>query len=129
MKDFSELTKFLATLPREQEKMGQWVLAEGQLPFVSYGEAVYPLRDAIAALPEQHPDMNLYEYQAILEEKGLKGVALDTVAVTQLDARTVAAMLVAVWREERFSDGLLLSYLEKGCIQRWLERLQALEEQ
>ena len=127
MKGFSEVTKLLPLLPKKAGALGKWIIPEGQLPFVSFGEAVYPLRDALADLPGLHPEMNLYEYQSILAEKGLDMCALQSVDVSSMEARTVAAMLVAVWRGEKFSDGLLLSYLENGCVQRWLERLQEID--
>ncbi len=128
MSDFKDITKLLAILDQEQEKLGTWVAPEEQLPFVCYGKAVYLLRDAIGSLPGKHPELELYEYQRILEEQGLRERDFKTADVSRMEAKTVAAMLVAVWRGERFCDGLLMDYLENGCIQRWLKRLQAIDE-
>ena len=125
MRDFCTLTKHLEIIG--QEDFGKWIVNPDQLPFVNYGEEIYRLRDAIADLPGQHPEMNLYEYQAILKEQGLGGVSIKEVDVSHFDARTVAALLVAAYREERFCDGYLMDCLEKGCIQRWLQRLQELD--
>ena len=125
MSQFTALTRFLPIITRGD--FATWIVHPEQLPLVNYGVEYCRLRDAIENLPEQHQEMDLYNYQGILEEQGIQATALRTVDVRQLDARTVMAMLVAVYRGERFCDGLIMSFLEEGCIQRWLERLQELD--
>ena len=44
-----------------------------------------------------------------------------------LDGRCVLALLVGAVRAERLCDGALLYLLRRGCVQRWLGRLEEIE--
>ena len=48
--------------------------------------------------------------------------------VSKMDAKTVLAMLVGMYRAERFCDGTLLSFCESGTLQKCLLRLKQLDE-
>lgn len=48
--------------------------------------------------------------------------------VSELDGRTVIALLVGAMRADRFSDGAFLGFCKNGSIIRWLERLKAIDE-
>jgi len=45
-----------------------------------------------------------------------------------LDAKCVMALIMGVIRAERFCEGVLLNFFQKGIIRKWLERLQAMDE-
>lgn len=96
----------------------------------------YSRRSDIADLPEvigrfvnDHKEMDLYHYANILEAAGLKWEydSMYSADVSALDGRTVVALLLGVVRAERFSDGAFVTFIENGCIEKWLLRLQELD--
>ena len=54
---------------------------------------------------------------------------MEAADVTDMDAKGVIALLIGAVRAERFCDGALLSMLEKGCILRWLNRLEQIDNE
>lgn len=95
-----------------------------------YNDAVSDLIHESMDFVANHKDMELYDYDGILRSAGVRmeGDALTKTDVSTLDGKTVMAMIVAVVRAERFSDGVLLGFCENGCIKRWLERLKDIDE-
>ena len=49
--------------------------------------------------------------------------------VSMMDGQGVMTLILAAIRAERFCDGALLTYLKKGCIKKWLGRLEELDNQ
>ena len=39
------------------------------------------------------------------------------------------ALILGAFRAERFCGGALKSFLEKGCIQKWLKRLEEIDNE
>lgn len=100
------------------------------LPYVRPGRVMRDFETAVYDFVEQHPDMKLTRYEEILEESGIKwsGYSMKTADVTELDGRTVMALLVGAVRAERFSDGALLAFFEDGSVKKWLMRLQEIDQ-
>lgn len=101
-----------------------------QLPFVIYNPIVVRLMGAIQQFVDDHPEMELTRYGEILEQSGIKwsSESMSSANVSTLDGRTVAALLVATIRAERFCDGAFFGFCMDGCIQRWLLRLKEIDQ-
>ena len=96
----------------------------------SYYRAIPELTQAIGQFAKDHnEEMGLYHYQEILEAAGIRW-EFDSMAdadVSSLDGKTVAALLLGAVRAERFSDGAFLTFIESGCVVKWLLRLRELD--
>jgi hypothetical protein len=101
-----------------------------RLPFIVYGEAAAGLMKAIYQFVEDHPELGLHSYQAVLEAAGLEWGfrSMEEADVSRLDGRTVMALLLGALRADRFSDGVLLEFFENGCMEKWLARLLEIDE-
>ena len=102
-----------------------------RLPFVDYGPAVSELVKAIYRLAEEHPELELHSYQAVLKAADIKWGfrSMEDAEVSLLDGKTVMALLMGAVRADRFSDGALLEFCENGCVAKWLERLKEIDEE
>lgn len=97
-----------------------------QMPFVAYSNTIDELEKEMYHFDKEHPQYNLKEYRAILEESGVS--ALEVFDVTNAEAKVVLALILCIFRTERFCDGTIKAFLENGCILRWLERLKEIDE-
>lgn len=96
------------------------------IPFVEYEDYIGGiLVKRIYEVVDANPNLNLKDYSAILEENGLEwsDESLRNADTSRLDEECVLAMLVAIVRADRFSEGILLHNLEEGYILRWLKML------
>ena len=133
---YEELTDILGELP--QGEYGHWIMDyenDGspehpiQLPFVSYSGLVRKFMDAVFSFAKKHPEYGLNQYRDILEQNGIEwgSASMDAVDVSDKDGICVMALLLGAVRAERFCDGALLGFFQKGSIQRWLERLKEID--
>lgn len=133
---YEELTDILGELP--QEEYGHWIMDHKndgspehpiQMPFVSYSGLVRKFMDAVFSFVKNHPEHGLNQYRDILEQNGIEwgSAAMDAVDVSDKDGICVMALLLGAVRAERFCDGALLGFFQKGSIQRWLERLKEID--
>ncbi len=134
---YEPLTSFLPDLLSTNE-YGTWVVdttGDGTLahpyhsPEVDHSQVVEGLKVAAYKFAVEHPELGLADYTAALREYGidLAGPAVTDEQFANLDARAVAALVIAATRVDRFMEGTMLSLLETGQIQRWLARLQELD--
>lgn len=102
-----------------------------QMPYVVYPDIIYDLEKDMYLFEKRNPQYELNIYRSILKEHGIEwsDEAMERVDVSNLDAKVVLALLLGVFRAERFCAGAIKDFLEKGCIQNWLERLKAIDEQ
>ena len=135
---FESLTKYIRSLECNENR-GEWIIdrehagtAEDpkQMPFVAYDALAIAIEEAMCDFVDAHDEMQLTRYGEILEENGISwGLESMTEAdVFHFDGRTVMAFLVGAVRTERFCDGTLLSFFKKGCILRWLRRLEEIDD-
>ena len=133
---FQVLTKYLGRM--QQGSYGHWVLDtthDGtaqqpiELPFVAYTEAVDAFIIDVFQFAKEHPELGMDDYREILAEHHIKpGVkSMAEAEVSELDGRCVLALLVGAVRAERLCDGAMLYLLRRGCVQRWLGRLEEIE--
>lgn len=128
MGKFESLTFYITEL--EKGNFGEWIIAHEhdgspekpiQFPFVAYSETVHRFIEDVYHFIDKHPEMELTKYYAILEKYHVESI--EETDVSTLPPECAAALIVGAIRSERFCDGAIYNYLEKGCILQWLKRL------
>lgn len=133
---YEGLTDILGELP--QGEYGSWIIDREndgspehpiQMPFVSYSGLVRKFMDEVYSFQKSHPEYGLNQYRGILEQNGIEwgSASMDAVDVSDKDGICIMALLLGAVRAERFCDGALLGFFQKGSIQRWLERLKEID--
>lgn len=133
---FQELTGFIERL--DSEEYGNWVIDKEndgspehpiQTPYVNYGREAIAFENAVYKFVDEHPEYDMKNYREILEKAGIEwGTnSMEGAIVSDLDARTVLALLIGAIRANRFCEGALLDFMKSGAIQRWLVRLKELD--
>ena len=131
---YESLTKHISS-PQEGD-FGEWVIDtqhDGslehpiQMPYVNYSEAVNLFLKDFYQFLTDHSNIDLSNYQNILEKNGIKWNfdSMNNVDVVSLGELCVLALILGAIRADRFNEGVLLRFLESGAIVRWLERLKA----
>ncbi len=102
-----------------------------RFPFVAYAPVVDELVKMIYQFVEDHAEMDLHSYQAILEAADINWgfSSMEDADVSSLDGKTVMALLLGAVRADRFSEGTLLEFCRNGCIAKWLMRLRKIDEE
>ena len=96
------------------------------MPFIVYSETVHKLIKVVYDFDKENPDYDLKNYLETMEKNGIKNI--DEIEPDKLDAKVVMAALMGIVRQERFCDGLILSCLENGTVQKLLQRLKDIDE-
>lgn len=132
---YEQLTAFIEPLKKEIDAGTFGELVQGKkedgvfhLPYYRYSDTVHGLEKAIYAFADQHPEFDLHHYDRVLKEGGVSW-PLDQADVSTLSGKTIAAMILATFRAERFSEGNVWFVCRDGLILRWLSRLQELDAQ
>ena len=133
MKRYESLTKYLnaidlddiGTVETIRRKDGE---SKG-LPYIKYTGMVYLFIDDVYDFSNKNKDLGLDRYDLILSEYGIEkgGIPLDEVDVSKMEGRGVIALIMAVVRAERFSEGTLYATFKKGVMSRWLKRLKEID--
>ena len=134
MYEFKSLTDYIPKL--QNTNTGTWypenqtgdgsVRSPLQMPVVVYQNTIRELEKEMYRFDNEHPQYGLKDYRSILEESGAGNI--QTFDVTNAEAKVVLALILCVFRTERFCDGTIKAFLENGCILRWLERLKEIDE-
>ncbi|SDS06330.1 DUF6508 domain-containing protein [Parafannyhessea umbonata] len=139
MKKFEKITAIIPLLESEN-RHGKWIVdteSKGtpedpiQFPFVGYSAAAHRLIEAVhECVDDLRDEMNAFDYMGVLESYGLNGEK-DVLAAdaSSCDAKCALAMVLTIIRQDRFCEGLLLSYLENGKMLEWMKRLQEIDNQ
>lgn len=133
---YESLTKYLDEFTGTE--FGRWIFDDKndgtpdhplQFPFVNYSSVIMHFIEDVHSFVDNHEEMGLYSYIKILEDNGIEigRESMAKVEVDDLDARCIIAMIFSIIRAERFSEGILLTFLKNGSIIRWLKRLKALD--
>lgn len=136
MNSFESLTRFIPLL--QDGDIGGWVFDEEndgspeqpmRAPYVRYSEKVSSFIDALLQIVRTLIKEGSYDYYSVLQDSGLsyQEPVLAKADVSNLDGRTIIAMMNAVLAGERFSDGAMGRFIANGCIVRWLERLKEID--
>lgn len=127
---FTKLTAFLDEL--KENEYGDWHFSEGHkgttddpipFPYPIYSETVHRLIKAVYEF-EENPEYNLMNYLDTIDKAGIK---FDAVEPEKLDSYQTMAALYGIMRQERFCDGLILSSLKNGTVQKLLMRLKDID--
>ena len=100
------------------------------MPYVDYDGIVFDLIREMHSFAESHPDYDLFNYMEIMKANniGFGGLDPKKVDIAESDAKIIMVLLMAVIRQDRFNEGLLLEYCQNGCVLRWLNRLKEIDE-
>lgn len=80
----------------------------------------------VRPLPPEH---DAWSYRDVLESYGItQWEHVDALDASSCDARCTLSLIVNVIRTDRFSEGLLLEYLDNGKMLEWMRRLCELDE-
>ena len=135
---YETLTAFVT--PLENSQVGKWVVdtkSDGspehpiQLPYVDYEKETTDFINAVYTFADEHKEMDIYNYNGILASHNIRWgqSPIKEVNVEKLDGQAVVALIMGAVRAERFCDGMLLEFFQKGCIAKWLNRLKELDEE
>jgi hypothetical protein len=138
MKKYESLTKYLPMM--QQDTFGEWHIDQKndgtmehpyEMPYIEYSKQVKNFEKDVYAFAEDHPDYDLNKYGEILERNGIKwgSKSMQAAKTDEFDAQTILALIMGAVRAERFCDGALLGFFERGDLGKWLERLQNLDEE
>ena len=94
-------------------------------PHVEYSDKVGKLIKAVYRFNEESSNYDLGNYLEIMERNGIKHP--DEINTDALDSVATMAALFGIIRQERFCDGLILSCLEKGTVQKLIRHLKEIE--
>ncbi len=97
----------------------------GLMPYIIYSEAVHKLIHLVHDFSDAHPKYDLKNYLEITKNAGIGNI--HNIKPEEMDEKTVMAALMGIVRQEKFCDGLILSCLEEGLVQRILTRLKDFE--
>ena len=113
---YEKLTKYLPTLINFK-KEDQYSCFE-----VEFTKGVYEFID-------ENAELALKNYREILRKNGIEwGFESMTGAdVSKMDAQCVLALIVGAIRADRFCDGALFEFYKNGSVERWIIRLEALD--
>lgn len=76
-------------------------------------------------IEEEHPELELNNYQEVLENNGLEWSAdsLMNADLSDKDAQCLLAMILSIIRADRFNEGVLREFLDRDYITSWLIEL------
>ncbi len=138
MSKFETLTDYIPIL--QGDKIGEWDVDDKndgspthpiEFRGVHYTDNVRSFRKAFYDFCETHPEYEKLDYQDVLKTNGIEWEteSMSNADVTSKDATCIIALILAADRAERFCDGAFLDFFQKGCIVRWLERLQVIDKE
>ena len=99
-----------------------------QMPYFEYSNIVREFEKTVYQFEEDHPEFQLNQYIDILLVNGLRWdeEIMTNADVSHANGKLVLALIKGAIRAERFCSGALNSFLQIGCIEKWLLRLQEL---
>ena len=102
-----------------------------QMPYMVFADVVCELEEDVYRFERENPQYGLARYHSIFEEHGIEwnDESMEKFDVTRAEEKVVLALILGAFRAERFCGGALKSFLEKGCIQKWLKRLEEIDNE
>lgn len=99
-------------------------------PYSGFSDEAMRFIEEVYQIIDDYPELKLNQYHRLLEERNLLKNGMycpEEADLSDWDLQGILALLVAIVRQERFNDGLLKRQIEKGTIDRCLERLKELD--
>lgn len=134
MAKYELLTKYIHVF--ENGDFGEWFIDKEndgsmehpiQMPYVMYSKTIDDFIDDVHRFVDLHEDMGLTDYRKVIEERGIDMSEAKQADVSNIDAISLCALIVANVRAERFCDGAILSSCKDGTFIKWLNRLKELD--
>ncbi|MGN0986458.1 MAG: DUF6508 domain-containing protein [Otoolea sp.] len=126
---YQTLTDYLSEI--EKNTSGDWTIhSEEPMPYRVYSPIIRRFEKEVYRFDENHPEYGLNRYIDILRANGIEWgkEVMQNADVSQMDGKSVMALLMGAVRGERVCEGVLLSLFETGTIKRWLLRLKELDD-
>lgn len=100
-----------------------------QMPYYEYSDVVKEFIEEVYRFEEKHPEFQLNQYNDVMLVYGLKWdeAFMTNVDVSKLNGQAVMALILGAVRADRFCEGALNGFLKSGCIEKWLGRLQEID--
>lgn len=135
---FDSLTSFIPRLkgieyaelyPKQQTGDGS-LENPYQMPYYAYANAVTEFEEEVYKFEKEHPEFQLNQYIDLMLVYGLKWDEefMTKADVSKMNGQAVMALILGAIRADRFCEGALKSFLESGCIGKWLGRLQEIDK-
>ena len=129
MKKYEKLTQYIGKL-----NPGKWMPdpqpGDGTdenpyiMPFVDYDEIVMAYYQDVYKVIEE---LNI-DYAAILEKTGMDKVQnLEEYDISGADGEILLCLLLHIIRRDRFCEGYLNRFIQNGMIEKWLKRLNEID--
>ena len=101
-----------------------------------YNDAIQELIGAVYSFLEQHTEyvQNYAAARTVIEMNNIEwgdgesNRSMANVDVSELDGRCIMALLLGLIRADRIW-GCLSSFIQRGTVQRWLERLKEIDDE
>lgn len=136
MKKYENLTKHLPALTNDN--YGGWVFNEKnndgnskQMPFVEYSKAVLQFIEDYSQFQKETEYYDYKNFREILQENQIAWSqnAMCNADISKMNARGILALITGAIQAGRFCEGGLLVFFKKGVMQKWLLRLNELDEE
>lgn len=134
MKRFEKLTKYINEI--KTDEIGEWIHNNNKKSnsisaYVKYTPLVNSFVDEVYEFVDQNKGYDLYDYNKILQDYKMESMLMlcEKEDIALLNEKCIMAMIVAVVRSERFSEGSLLSFLKKGQALTLLNRLKEIDDE
>ena len=135
---YDELISFIPRLkgityseryPKEQVGDGS-VENPYQMPYYIYSDVVREFENTVYEFEEKHSEFCLNQYVNVLLLNGLRWdeQVMTAADVSCLNGQAIMALILGAIRAEKFCNGALDTFLELGCIKKWLVRLKELND-
>lgn len=121
---YEKLTCFIDKFTKTES--GKWVFeteSDGtlkQMPWVHYSQTIFDFTKEVHLAADQHEELK--HYRDILDKNKKNS------NISSYDELTVLAMLLSIVRSERVCEGFIKQAIEKGTVQKCLNRLRELDE-
>lgn len=135
---FSELIDYIPKI--ENGVSGKWIFDNEndgtpehpkRMPYVKYSESIEDFVESLYHYCDEHPEFDHKSYGETLKSLNLEwtSTSMQNADVSEMDAKSVIALLIGAVRADRFCEGALFGFFKNGCILRWLSRLEEIGEE
>ena len=122
---YEELTKYIPVLKECYfGKCHEKIISES----IQISKIAFDILDDLAFFIENHREYRDIRYSDVLNAQGYECKGLEDVDVSNLDDKSLVALIDGAYQLNRFSDGYVLDLYKNGIILKWLERLKQIDE-
>lgn len=124
---YQNLTKFLPYFVK-WENFDEWrggKQTDGQafMPYVAYYGKIGEF-----FIEFSHSELDDHKYGEKMDVCGWWDESTMNAAIAEMSAEDVGTCITAIWRRERFNEGIILRFIKNGTLAKLLARLKELDE-